>query len=122
MYTVITSLIIVVSIFLIITVLMQNAKGGGLAQNFAGQQQLLGVRKTTDFLEKATWTLAGTIVVLSFISVALIPAAGVQGGQSEVDQVMQNVQTQQAQPSFGTPVQTPDAEGEVAEPAAEVAE
>lgn len=110
MYTVITSLIIVVSIFLIITVLMQNAKGGGLAQNFAGQQQLLGVRKTTDFLEKATWTLGASIVILSFISVALIPSAGAQAGQSEVDQVMQNVQTQQAQPSFGTPVQTPEGE------------
>ncbi len=111
MYTVITSLIIVVSIFLICAVLMQNAKGGGLAQNFAGQQQLLGVRKTTDFLEKATWTLGAAIMVLSFISVALIPSSDVKAGQSEVDQVMQNVQTQQAQPSFGTPVQTPEAEG-----------
>ena len=68
MYTVITSLIIVVSIFLICAVLMQNAKGGGLAQNFAGQQHLLGVRKTTDFLEKATWTLAAALVVLSLIA------------------------------------------------------
>ncbi len=117
MYSVITSLIIIISIFLIITVLMQNAKGGGLAQNFAGQQQLLGVRKTTDFLEKATWTLAATIVLLSFVSVALIPSQGLQGGQSEVDQVMQNVQTQQEQPSFGTPVQEPNTEA--AEPASE---
>ncbi|MCQ2228084.1 MAG: preprotein translocase subunit SecG [Bacteroidales bacterium] len=108
MYTVITWLIVVVCIFLVITVLVQNAKGGGLAQNFAGQQQLMGVRKTTHFLESATWTLGATIMVLSFVSVAFLPTSGVQAGSSEVDQVMQNVQTQQAAPSFGTPISMPD--------------
>lgn len=115
MYTVITWLIIVVCIFLVIIVLVQNSKGGGLAQNFAGQQQIMGVRKTTDFLEKATWTLGAAVMVLSFISVALIPQKGMQTGSSEIDQVMQNVQTQQAAPSFGTPVSTPDSNAVVAE-------
>lgn len=117
MYNVITWLIIVVCIFLVIIVLVQNAKGGGLAQNFAGQQQLMGVRKTTDFLEKATWTLGAAIMLLSFVSVALIPQKGVSAGSSEVDQVMKDVQSQQATPSFGTPVEAPASAEET--PAAE---
>ena len=105
MYTVITWLIIVVCIFTIIIVLVQNAKGGGLAQNFAGQQQIMGVRKTTDFLEKATWTLAASIMVLSFISVAVIPSRTAGASNSAVDEVMKNVPAaQQAAPSFGTPI------------------
>lgn len=105
MYNVITWLIIVVCIFTVIIVLVQNAKGGGLAQNFAGQQQIMGVRKTTDFLEKATWTLAATIMVLSFVSVALIPERSASVNNSAVDAVMNNVQNQQtAQPTFGSPI------------------
>jgi preprotein translocase subunit SecG len=46
-------------------VLIQNSKGGGLAAGFSSSNQIMGVRKTTDFLEKATWTLAVFMVVLS---------------------------------------------------------
>lgn len=107
MYTFITVLIIIVSVFLIITVLVQNSKGGGLAQNFGSANQYMGVQKQTDFLEKTTWTLAASMVVLSFIAVSLIPSGAEAVGSSEVDKVMQNVQTQSAVPSFGTPVETP---------------
>ena len=55
MYTVIISLIVVVSILLALIVLVQDPKGGGLASNFSSSNQVMGVRKTTDFLEKATW-------------------------------------------------------------------
>ena len=48
-------------------VLIQNSKGGGLASNFAGSNQIMGVRKTADFLEKATWTLAGIIMLCCMI-------------------------------------------------------
>jgi len=64
MYYLITVLILVISILLILVVLVQNSKGGGLAANFAGSTQTMGVRRTADFLEKSTWTLAGTIFVL----------------------------------------------------------
>lgn len=55
-------------LLLILIVLVQNPKGGGLSSTFAGSNQILGVKKTNDFLEKATWTLAiavGLFCVLS---------------------------------------------------------
>ncbi|HHJ10335.1 MAG TPA: preprotein translocase subunit SecG [Bacteroidetes bacterium] len=73
MYTLISILIILASILLILVVLVQNSKGGGLAANFTGAGQIMGARKTTDFLEKATWTLAASIVILSLLATAAIP-------------------------------------------------
>ncbi len=64
MLTFLIVVIILASLLLAFIVLIQNSKGGGLASNFAGQNQVLGVRKTTDFLEKATWTMAGLIMFL----------------------------------------------------------
>jgi len=72
-YTLISILIILASILLILVVLVQNSKGGGLAANFTGAGQIMGARKTTDFLEKATWTLAASIVILSLLATAAIP-------------------------------------------------
>ena len=72
MYTVIVILIIIVSILLAGVVLIQNSKGGGLAANFSAPQQVLGARQTADFLEKATWWLAGIMVVLSLAATMMI--------------------------------------------------
>ena len=58
MYALLTILILLASVLLIGVVLIQKSKGGGLASNFASSNQIMGVRKTTDFVEKATWTLA----------------------------------------------------------------
>ena len=68
MYTVVVILILVVSVLLGLVVLVQNSKGGGLISNFGGANQMMGVRQTTDFLEKATWTLATMLVVLCLVS------------------------------------------------------
>lgn len=65
MFNLIVMLAVVVAILLAIIVLIQESKGGGLASSVAGANSVLGVRKTTDFVEKATWTLAGLLVVLS---------------------------------------------------------
>ncbi|MDR1724962.1 MAG: preprotein translocase subunit SecG [Bacteroidales bacterium] len=73
MYVFITILAILVAIILALVVLVQNSKGGGLAANFASQTQVMGVRKTADFLEKATWSLAIALLVLSLAATALIP-------------------------------------------------
>ena len=54
MYTAISVLIFIICVLLILIVLVQNSKGGGLASSFASSNQIMGVRKTTDFLEKAT--------------------------------------------------------------------
>ena len=68
LYTIIIVIIVIAAILLGLVVLMQNSKGGGLTDSFASSQQLMGVRKTTDFMEKATWTIAIVIVVLSFVT------------------------------------------------------
>ncbi|MBN1251139.1 MAG: preprotein translocase subunit SecG [Bacteroidales bacterium] len=73
MYTLISVLTIIASIFLILIVLVQNSKGGGLVSNFSSSNQIMGVRKTTDFLEKATWALAIAILSLSIIGSMAIP-------------------------------------------------
>ena len=67
MLTLIIILIILACFVLGFFVLIQNSKGGGLASNFAGSNQIMGVRKTADFLEKGTWILAGAIMVFCLI-------------------------------------------------------
>lgn len=67
----ISVLVIIVCILLILIVLIQNPKGG-LDSAFSTNNQVMGVRKTTDFLEKATWTMGIAIVVLSIASSAFI--------------------------------------------------
>lgn len=66
-------LIMIVCILLTLVVLVQNSKGGGLASNFSSTNQIMGVRKTADFLEKATWTLAVALLVLSLATIFVIP-------------------------------------------------
>lgn len=78
MYTLIIVLVILASILMCGIVLIQESKGGGLASSFATSNQIMGVRKTTDFLEKATWTLAATMVVLSVISKAFVTTVQVE--------------------------------------------
>jgi preprotein translocase subunit SecG len=65
-------LIFVICVILILVVLMQNSKGGGLAANFTGSQ-VMGVRKTADFLEKATWTLAGALLFICILFNVIMP-------------------------------------------------
>lgn len=70
MYYFIIVLIVLAALALILAVLVQKSKGSGLASGFASSNQIMGVRKTTDVVEKATWGLAITIVVLSLASSA----------------------------------------------------
>lgn len=65
MYTLLVILAVITAILLALVVLVQESKGGGLASNVSGANSVLGVRKTTDFIEKATWVLAATLVVFS---------------------------------------------------------
>jgi preprotein translocase subunit SecG len=81
-YIFLSVLIFLCCLFLGIIVLVQNPKGGGLSQTFGGAgTQIMGARKTADFLEKATWTLAIALCVLSIFSAFAIPrGASNQGG------------------------------------------
>ncbi len=62
-----SSIIILASVLLILVVYVQNPKGGGLSSDFGAAQQIGGVQKTNDFIDKATWSLAGVIMLLSVI-------------------------------------------------------
>ena len=73
MYTLFVILIVIVAFLMIGIVLIQESKGGGLASNFSSSNQIMGVRKTTDFIEKATWGLAIAMVVFSVICATPTP-------------------------------------------------
>ena len=103
MYVFISILILIASILLILIVLIQNSKGGGLASGFASSNQVLGVRKTTDFLEKATWTLVAVVLLLSVGSVA-VDKNNVASNESEIKEQYQNAQKEEpgvVAPGFG---------------------
>jgi len=107
LYILIMVLILIACVFLVLVVLVQNAKGGGLASNFSSNNQVMGVRKTTDFLEKATWTLAIVLGVLALTSTFVIPRKGTQVQQSEVRDLVPAQQMPQAQFPATTPEQEP---------------
>lgn len=71
-FTLFMILIIIASILLVIIIMAQNPKGGGLSGTFGGTSSAtFGVQRTNDFMEKATWTLGTTIVVLILLSIIL---------------------------------------------------
>lgn len=117
MYLFLTIIILLASVLLVLVVLVQNSKGGGLASGFSSSNQIMGVRKTTDFLEKATWTLAITMVLLCIVSVAFLPK-GVSVEQSAIKQQVEQatkVDPNLAAPAFGN--ETPAAEAPEQTPA-----
>lgn len=106
MFVFISVLIFIVAILLVLIVLVQNSKGGGLAANFSASNQVMGVRKTADFLEKTTWTLAASLMVLSLLASAAIPRGEGEVERSIIEQEMdRRVDPSQGLPSF--PVQEP---------------
>ena len=97
LYILISILILITCVLLILVVLVQNSKGGGLASNFAGSNQFMGVRKTADFLEKTTWSLAVVLLVLSLFSIFIIPKN--QGKvQTQESEIQKQIQDSKAQP------------------------
>jgi len=106
MYTLITILLIIVCILLVLIVLVQNSKGGGLASNFQSSNQIMGVRKTTDFLEKATWVLAATLLILSIGGTAFIPRDTQAGSRSAIQDQIENAVDPTQVPNFPTPTPT----------------
>ncbi len=101
MFTLIIVLIFVVCILLVLIVLVQNSKGGGLASNFQSSNQIMGVRKTNDFLEKATWYLATILLFLSIAASATIPREKA-GNTSRIEQEIEET-TVPGVPQFPMP-------------------
>ena len=96
MYVAVSVFILIVSFLMMLVVLVQNSKGGGLVSDLSSSNQILGVRKTTDFLEKTTWTLAIVLVLLCLVSSLSIPKNGVSTGiqvDTEMREVIENTVT-----------------------------
>ena len=91
MYNLIVILIVAASVLMCLIVLIQESKGGGLASSFADNNSMLGVRKTTDVVEKTTWGLAATMVILSVLSVAFLAEP-----KSATSSIMEQAVEQQA--------------------------
>ena len=104
MYVIFSVLIVIVCVLLVLIVLVQNSKGGGLASGFASSNQVMGVRRTTDFLEKATWTLAGSLVVFCIIASLAIPRGGSDQENSVIQEQIENAVDPNAIPNFPTTV------------------
>ncbi|MCD4745993.1 MAG: preprotein translocase subunit SecG [Bacteroidales bacterium] len=114
-YILITVLIFITCVLLTLVVLVQNSKGGGLASNFSSSNQFMGVRKTADFLEKTTWTLAITLLVLSLFSIFVIPRNTNFENQfdTELREQIENTPEQQPIDDFQPP---PPQEGQESKP------
>lgn len=92
MYTLIVSLIVAAAVLMCCIVMIQESKGGGLASSFSSSNQIMGVRKTTDVLEKTTWTLAAVMIVLSIVSSYFIEhpqqSGSVVSNQNEIESII----------------------------------
>ena len=102
MYLLLVILMLIASVLMCFIVLIQNSKGGGLASGFSSSNQIMGVRKTTDFLEKATWTLAAVMVVFSIVSAYTIPSSTGKGGDVILEQAQQEEKTNPYNMPVGT--------------------
>ncbi|HNP17698.1 MAG TPA: preprotein translocase subunit SecG [Fulvivirga sp.] len=96
MFTLVLSLIILASILLILVILAQNSKGGGLSSQFGGSgaSNMIGVKKTGDLLEKLTWGFMIAIFILS-LSTSLIKTTG-----NNSDQFIDRAQESQSAPAL----------------------
>ena len=98
MYTIFAILITIASILLIGVILIQKSKGGGLTANVNNYNQFMGVRKTTDFIEKATWGLAGFICALSILCAFVTSPSIVEAAP----QIKKLPASETQAPTFGT--------------------
>lgn len=88
MYIFFIVLILIASILLILAVLAQSPKSG-MAANFGASNQVMGVRQTSDFLEKFTWGLSIAIVVLSLAATMSMPSTNIAQSKSAVEQAIE---------------------------------
>ncbi|MEZ4887324.1 MAG: preprotein translocase subunit SecG [Chitinophagales bacterium] len=96
MYVFITILIIFICLLMMLVILVQNPKGGGLGAGFGGGgggNMMGGVKQTTDFLDKATWTLIIALFVLSILTSAFLPDqrnSGDNGNETLIESINDN--------------------------------
>ena len=109
--------IVIASLLMIGIVLIQESKGGGLSSNFSSSNAIMGVRKTTDFVEKATWTLAASLVVFSIICAHLAPVSSTETSVMEKAATETQTTNPNTTPGFGASQQAPATDAKQATPA-----
>lgn len=119
LYTICIALILVASVLIILAVLVQNPKSG-MAANFGASNQVMGVRETTNFLEKFTWTMAIAIVVLSLVATMTMDRGLVAESNSDIAKDAKALQEQVLETE--APAAIPQAEIPAAEQPAAPAE
>ena len=124
MYLLLVILMVIAAVLMCFIVLIQNSKGGGLASGFSSSNQIMGVRKTTDVLEKTTWGLAAFMVIISIASAYVVPTASKDDGSVIEKQAVKEEKTNplNAPAGFATPktdAATPDVAPAQDAPAAE---
>jgi preprotein translocase subunit SecG len=103
-FTIFLVLITIVCFLLIVVIMVQNPKGGGLSSTLGGGAQMGGVQKTTDFLDKSTWTLAGFLIALILLSSLSFTGAFGDSSLKTIDQSAAPApKTETAAPATKTP-------------------
>jgi preprotein translocase subunit SecG len=119
MYTLFVILIVLASFCMIGIVLIQESKGGGLASAFSSANSSFGVRQTTNFIEKTTWTLAAAMVIISVICAYVAPNATSEGSVIEKAATEQSTTNPNNVQGFGAaPAPAAAADAQQATPAA----
>ncbi|MBO7112742.1 MAG: preprotein translocase subunit SecG [Bacteroidaceae bacterium] len=110
MFKVLLIIIVILALFLCFVVTIQNSKGGGLAAGFASSNQIMGVRKTTDILEKTTWTLIASIAVLSIITAYVSKPVAVNASSVMEGEAIENqmVNPESSTTTFDAPLEIQD--------------
>jgi len=118
MYGLITGIILFVCILLILIILVQNPKGGGLSSSFSSSNQFMGVKRTADFVEKATWGFAAALLVLSILATVVPRKTNLQRQSRIQDNIENSAIDPERLPSYPTaPVAQPaDNENQPATP------
>lgn len=107
------TLIVLTCILLIGVVLIQNSKGGGLSSQFSASNQVMGVKKTTELIEKITWGLAIALIIFS-IGLSFALKSGSSGDAKDTELRDQLEKNRTAQPMKGGPAPKPAAPGNAA--------
>lgn len=89
---------------MVLIVLIQNPKGGGIAANFTAPNQIMGAKRSTDIVEKATWVLAATLIILSLASNFFRPTLGTTDAGAPQSRLKENIDATEVP---AAPAQTP---------------
>ena len=110
MFKVLLIIIVILAVFLCFVVTIQNSKGGGLAAGFASSNQIMGVRKTTDILEKTTWTLIASIAILSIITAYVAKPKAINSSSVMEDEAIENqlINPESSTTTFDSPIEIQD--------------